>query len=315
MKARTIQATIVVITALYSFTALADGALLGSSALAEADKARLVAWIAEARQTDSEPFDVLAQLEREMPSLDAQKRGRFVPVTRSFRSYAHRALPAIVERLVFRGGVIESWTPSAETAFLTGLVQVLGEFVDTRTEPVLHALLDAPSVTEFHLVYTTAGALGWHGTASAERHLLEAAAESHERQFGVLAGLGQLHTVSAVQRLATALQQESAPARQKWLIKSVRDAGNSGYWRWARKRGLALAEDSVRLVAMQTLVKAFTTTQDDVQLAAANGIMMVDHPETPAVLEAAVGTIGIEVDRKIEKLQRRFANPPLMRRR
>ena len=315
MKAHAIRTVLVAATVLFSSAALAEGALIDPSALADSDKVRLQSWISEARKTDPEPFRVLSQLEREMPEADAQKRGRFVPVTRSFRSYGARSLPAIVERLVFQGGAIRSWTSSAETAFLAGIVQVLGEFVDTRTEPVLHALLDAPTVTEFHLVYTTAGALGWHGTAAAERHLLEAASQVSERQFGVLAGLGRLHTVSAIETVAMALDSETVPSRRKWLVRSIRDAGNRGYWRQARKRNQGADENSVRLAAMQALVKAFVSSQHDVQLAAANGIMVVDHPETDAELSAAASTSDIEVVRKIERLQKRFANPPLMRRR
>ena len=315
MKAHTIRTALVAAVLLLSCSAFADGALLRASQLADADVGTLKAWIAQARQSDPEPFRVVAQLEREMPELDAQKRGRFVPVTRSFRSYAHRALPAIVDRLVFQGGDLASWTDSAETAYLSGLIQVLGEFVDPRVEPVLHALLDAPSVSEFHLVYTTAGALGWHGTAAAERHLISAAAQAGERQFGVLAGLGQLHSLSAVETLAAALEQERLPLRRKWLVKSVRDAGNRGYWRAVRKKGKAAAEESVRFAAMQVLVKAFVASKDDVQQAAANGIMMVDHPDTPQALATATSAADPALQRKADALQKRFANPPLMGRR
>ena len=85
MKAHAIRTVLVAATVLFSSAALAEGALIDPSALADSDKVRLQSWISEARKTDPEPFRVLSQLEREMPEADAQKRGRFVPVTRSFR--------------------------------------------------------------------------------------------------------------------------------------------------------------------------------------------------------------------------------------
>ena len=77
----------------------------------------------------------------------------------------------------------------------------------------------------------------------------------------------------------------------------------------------AAAEESVRYAAMQVLVKAFITSQDDVQQAAANGIMMVDHPGTPQALATAASAVDPALQRKVDALQERFANPPLMGRR
>ena len=315
MKSTNLITAIAAALCFLSSTALAEGALLKAGDLPESDRDVLASWISDAKQADPEPFRVLKRLESQMPALNAQKRGRFVPVTRSFRHYQHRALPAIVERLVFNGGEISTLSEDAKTAFLTGIVQVLGEFVDVRVEPVLHALLDAPSVSEFHLVYVVSGALGWHRTAAAERHLLSAAAEPGERQFGVLAGLGQLHTTSAVERLAVALRDETDAQRRKWLIRSVRDAGNRGFWRIARTSSDAAEEWSVRLAAMQVLVDGFITSTDDVQAAAANAIMVVDHPDTPAALLKAQYNASPALTRALVALQERFANPPLMRRR
>ena len=71
MKTTMLITAVVAATTLFSATALADGALISSDVLLDADRAALTKWIKTARQADPEPFRVVASLEREMPALDA----------------------------------------------------------------------------------------------------------------------------------------------------------------------------------------------------------------------------------------------------
>ena len=101
------------------------GVLLTPGHLAPQARAQLLTDIEVAKTAHPETFEALRQIRAELPQLDAQKRGRLVPLTPALKALGVEAVPALLHELAVDAEPRGDLTDDAWLAWRTGVVEAL----------------------------------------------------------------------------------------------------------------------------------------------------------------------------------------------
>lgn len=289
----------------------AEGVLIGPDKLSDKDRAALVTAVASAKTEKPAAFDSLAQLRADMPALDAQKRGRLVPVSAILKGFGRDALFPMLAELALDGQKRSEWNDSTWTAWRVGLLEAVGMLRDGRAAPVLTAVLDS-SEESFDIVRAAASALGKLGTDAAAAKLVALSKTSGAKQKAVLAGMGDCRRTIVAETLAAALSKEKNADTAAILARSLGDVGSA----WAWKTPIVAAsgeEQAVRSAAAKALVGAYLHHEGETRTAMGKAILLVDHPSTPALIEDAKRGANDEGKRALDALGNKFSKNPIRR--
>jgi hypothetical protein len=289
----------------------AEGAVIGPDKLADKDRAALVAAVAAAKTDKPASFELLARLRRDMPALDAQKRGRFVPVAAILKGMGQDALLPMLNEIALDGQARGDWNETTWIAWRVGLVEAVGSLRDGHAEPVLVAILNGPEES-FEIVRAGASALGKLGTDTAAQKLVALAKQSGPKQKGVLAGMGDCRRTVVAEALADALARAKDAETAALVARSLGDVGSS----WAWKTPIVAAsgeEQAVRFAAAKALVASYLRHEGDARSAITKAILIVDHPSTPALVEAQKRGASAADLRALDALAERFKASPIHR--
>ena len=83
----------------------AAGAVVAPSELAAADAKALEVLVTKARTTEAASFAARDALRAALPTLDAQKRGPYAPVSRPLKDLGPQSVPALLEALALDAGL------------------------------------------------------------------------------------------------------------------------------------------------------------------------------------------------------------------
>jgi len=286
--------------------ASANGLVLPSSAFSSEDKEALVASVEKARAESLKAFQSVETIVRQMPSLDAKKRGRYAPITQTMRLLGKDLLFPALEVLALRAPSVEM-NASAALSLKMGLIESVGELKDARAVPVLKAILQSAQAEKE--VYRSAGeALGRMGTDEAAATLISLSRGTSTRAQAVLSGMGTCRRLDVVQRLAQSLEGQSNTVSAVSVIKSLGEVGNSWAWRLEPSRA---SETQVRNSAAQALVQAFVKGDSTVRQAASNALMVIDAPATLQYVQVATMNVDARTKEDLQRLQKRFENNPV----
>lgn len=290
---------------------LNHGAILSPDRIVAADRSALEQAITAERNSKPAAFESLARLRQDLPALDADKRGRAVPVAAILKGMGKDGLLPILNEIAFHGRARDGLTDSAWNAWRVGLVEAVGFLRDGRSAPVLTAILDG-SDSEFDLIRAAAGALGKLGTDAAARKLVTMARQKNSKQLAVLAGMGHCRRTSVVNELAAALLVQPDAQSASVVARALGDIGSA----WAWKTPIVQAsgeENAVRSAAAKALVVSYLRYEDDARSSIGKALLMVDYADTPALIEAAKK--GERPERRIllDELAVRFKKSPLHR--
>ncbi|TKD00630.1 HEAT repeat domain-containing protein [Polyangium fumosum] len=289
----------------------ADGVWIGPERLAAQDRATLVQAINVARRENPAAFDTLARLREDMPTLDAQKRGRYVPVAAILKGLGKDALLPMLNELAIEAKPRGDMSDDAWHAWRVGLVEAVGSLRDGRAAPVLFAIIDT---TEMHtdLVRAAASALGKLGTDAAAQKLVALAKKEGPKQKGVLAGMGDCRRLVVAEALASTLLAHPDAETAILVARSLGDVGSA--WAWKTPIIAASGEEAVvRATAARALVASYLRYEGDARVAITKAVLMVDHASTPDLAEAAKRGARPGDQAALDALVERFRNSPLRR--
>lgn len=286
----------------------ARSALVSPLALKTSERDALRVRIEKARAADAKPFDALARLRERLPDLDAQKRGRLVPLSPSLKAMGPSALLPMLEVLAFGDSRAQGLSETAWRAWAVGLIEAVGALRDSSAAPVLWATLEGPEA-DFSVVRAATAALGKLGDDRTAQRLVSLSRAQGPKQRAVRAGLGECRRLVAAQALAEALQAESDPERAHELIESLGEVGNAWAWRTPAVEAKG-EEEAIRALAAQALVEAFVANDGRLRSDASNELMIVDSAKTPELIAAERARADAQLASELDALAARFqANP------
>jgi hypothetical protein len=263
--------------------------------------------VARARATDPRPFAMVTDIVALAPDANARARARRAPIALYLAKLGPNALMPMLEMLALdppRGVSAE-----AAPALRRELIEAVGLLHDARGLPVLSGILDDKTEDE-ETTRTTTEAIARIGTDEAATKIVAALATSHgERARAIVAGMGECRRLRVTEALADrvrATTTDDATARA-----AARALGRSGnVWAW-RAMADRTEEARVRETAARALVETFVHRNGEARDAAATALLVVDAPQTPALIAEARKTVAPETAKALDGLAARFARNPV----
>lgn len=262
--------------------------------------------VAKARAVDPRSFALVTDIVALAPDANARARARRAPIALYLAKLGPNALMPMLEMLAIEpphGMPVDS-----AQSIRRDLIEAVGLLHDQRALPVLAALLDDPA-EDATTTQTSSEAIARIGTEEAASKLLSALATApEERARAIVAGMGECRrlrvTEAIAERLRTAVGEPMALAAARALGR----AGNAWAWRTRSERS---EEARIRETAARALVDAFTRRTGEARTAAANALLIVDDPQTPALIAEAKRTATSETVLALDSLAARVARSPL----
>ncbi|UQA58193.1 hypothetical protein [Polyangium aurulentum] len=288
-----------------------EGVLIAPDRLAPQDRAALVTAIDAAKAQSPSAFQTLAELRRDLPTLDANKRGRLVAITPILKGMGKEALLPMLNELAVDAKGRGDLTETAWLAWRVGLLEAVGMLRDSRSTAVLGAIVEGPE-SEFPVVRAAASAYGKLGTDAVAQKLIALAKVKSPKQKGILAGMGDCRRRPVADALASMLAARPDADTATLLARSLGDVGSS--WAWQTPVIAASGEESaVRAIAAKALVGSYLRYEGETREAIAKAILLVDHDATPSLLATAKANAGTADQAALDALAQRFSKNPIRR--
>lgn len=261
--------------------------------------------VAEARALDARPFAEVARIVAQAPELDARARARKAPIALYLAKLGTSALMPALEMLAFElpRTVPEASIPSIRRE----LIEVVGLVRDPRGLRVLFAVL-GDATEDIETTRTAAEAIARIGTEDAAAKLVSMlGAARDERARAILGGMGECRRRLIAEAIAERLRTTTDEATARVAIRSLGRTGNAWAWKTMADRS---DEMPIRRTAASALVDAYARGDGDVRDAATKALMVVDAPETAALIAHARNTAAPGVAKALDELAVRFARNP-----
>jgi hypothetical protein len=291
-------------------TAFADGVLIAPAALGK-HRTSVLATIQSERAQHPNAFAEVAKVRSELRALDANKRGRLAVLTPRLKAIGDGAVWAMVEELAVDAKPRGDLSDSAWLAWRLSLLEATGMLRDTRTGPVMTAILDSKQ-TDFEIVKASAEALARLGTDGAASKLVKLADVAGDKQKAVRAGMGHCRRTKVAESLAKALAAKPDAETTALVARSLGDVGSALAWKTsAVKKAGAGEEDAVRTAAAKALIDAYATAHAGARERMSQAVLVVDHPSTPSFIASAKKVANTDGKKLLDELLTKFQNSPL----
>lgn len=285
-----------------------SGALIPPSALSAQSRSQLASGIAAARTTDSKPFDSVSALRAKVAVLDQRKRGGLAPVGMMLKPMGASAFWPLVEHAAFSSPARTDLTDSAWLAWRVGVLEALGMTRDSRALPIFTAVLSDANASQ-EVSRAAAEALGRIGTDEAALSLVKFSADPRVGN-AVQSSMGtcrRLTVATALVKHADAVVDEE---QAKQLAKALGEVGNSWAWKTPAIAKAQTEEGAVRQLAAEALVRLFVRFEGLARQAASNALMVVDAPNTSALIAAASREASEPTQQALTSLEQRYSRNP-----
>jgi hypothetical protein len=268
-----------------------------------AERVQLQRDISRARAADPATFRAVRKLAVSAKEHDKRARGGKAPLALHFRALGAKALMPMLEMVAFDAGAVP---PEARSSVRRDLVEAIGLLRDARAVPALTEVLAKD--TDPAMTRTAAEALGRMDSPEAAAILVSSlAAAQGDRETAILAGMGSCHRDAVARALAAALAKAPEPAKAMVIARSLGRVGNAWAWRTLADRS---EESAARATAAEALVAAYVTYRGEAREAFAKALLVVDAPESSALLERARRGASGETALALDALAQRIdANP------
>lgn len=285
--------------------ALARGVVVSVDDLDPATRDSLRAEIEAARVATPEAFERLAALRTRVSEIHAAKRGRLPVFLPSLQAMGPDALLPMLAELAFDAKDRGDLADAAWIGWQASLLEAVGKLRDVRAAPVLKAVI-ARGPAQILITSAATAAYGKLLCDEATHWLVEhLAASDGERRLGILRGLGSCRRALAADALAGALRARPDAAEAHIIAKSLGDAGSS--WAWRTPVVSATGdEDAVRSIAAGALAEMWSSYDGQTRKKIGHALLVVDHPDTPALLRAALESADAATQAAGQKLIDRF---------
>ncbi len=261
--------------------------------------------VAKARVVDSRTFAAVGSIVSHAVDADARARGRKAPVALYLAKLGPSALMPMLEMLAIDPpqGIPAESAPRVRR----DLIEAVGLLKDARALPVLTTILD-DTTEDAETTRTVAEAVARIGTDEAATRILSALdASSGERTRAILAGMGECRRLRVTEALASRLHATGDEAVARAAARSLGRAGNAWAWKTLSDRS---EETRIREAAARALVDAYVHRDGEARDAASNALMVVDAPQTTALIADAKKGASPEIAKALDALAERFARNP-----
>ncbi len=267
--------------------------------------AELKIEIAKARSIDPRAFVAVNGVISHAADADARARGRKAPVALYLAKLGPSALMPMLEMLAVEA---PRGVPAASAAGVRrDLIEALGLLKDARALPVLVTILE-DKTEDAATTRTVTEAVARIGTEEAATRLLGALdSSSDERTRAIIAGMGDCRRLRVTEALASRLRTTNDDAIARAAARSLGRAGNAWAWQTLADRG---EEARIRETAARALVDAYVRRVGEERDAASNALMVVDAPQTPAIIAEAKKGASPDGVKALDALAERFARNP-----
>ncbi len=298
---------VMMLSLVVSLQASAAGLVLDSAKVPGA--VELQAQIAAARAENASMFATVAAMKSGADSLFAKRRGGVVaPMGRTFKQLGPQALLPMLEVLAFDVGEAPA-TEGGRLSLAVGLLEAVGALQDARSAPVLEAILGATSLSPV-VTRAAADAYGFLQTDAAAARLVVLSMGQGAHARAVREGMGSCRRTVVAKTLGDALAAATDVREQVELSRALGDVGNA--WAWQTPGVLARREEGdVKLTAAKALVASFLARTGDARQAASNALMVVNAPQTPELIAAALARANEAQRMALVELQARFESNPV----
>ncbi len=262
--------------------------------------------VAKARAVDERPFAELGKIVARAPEMNARARARKAPLAFHVAKLGPGALMPALEMLALQPPL---GLPAEEmTAIRRDLMEAVGLLRDPRALKVLFAVMEDTS-TDVETTRTATEAVARIGTDTAADAILAALARttSDERTRALLAGMGECRRLRVTEALAERLRTTNDEQTARVAARALGRAGNAWVWPALADRH---EEARIRETAARALVDAYVRHTGEARTATSNALMVVDAPETLALIAAAKTSATPEAARALDELGARFARNP-----
>ncbi|MDD5306994.1 MAG: HEAT repeat domain-containing protein [Deltaproteobacteria bacterium] len=287
------------------------GVVIDSSRLPEQARASLKRCIAKVRASHPEAFDRVAAAPAMAASFDRTKRGPLASITLPLKALGREALFPMLNMVAVEGPNRGELSDTAWLALRVSLLEAIGILRDRRAEPVLEAILDG-GPPEYEIDRAAAQALARIGSDEAAGKLIAMARAPGPKRLAALTGIGDCRRAAVAEALANLLARHPAPEVAGVIARSLGDVGNSWAWRTAVVAASG-EEEATRATAARALVSAFAVYDGQARRLIGKAVLVVDHPSTPALIEAARAGAPADAAAELDRLAERFARNPIRR--
>jgi hypothetical protein len=247
------------------------------------DRAAWTAKIAGARVSSPATFARVAKLRADVPRLDEKKRGPLAVLQPGLENLGPDATAALVSELL---AIEPTWTKTAARAWRAAILEALASHPDARD--AIAAFLDDADPVVARAAATAIARLG------DDAALLPRIAT---KQVSAIEGAGSCRKASIARALASVVASRPTNDVARATARSLGFLGST----WAH------APADVREIASRALIELFVGYSGEVRDAAANALLMVDDPTTPALIAAAKVSASSDTIAALDRFALRFA--------
>ncbi len=262
--------------------------------------------VAKARAADPRAFALVTDIVSLAPEANARARARRAPVALYLAKVGPAALMPMLEMLAVDP---PRWLPDESAPVVRReLIEAVGLLRDGRAVPVLAAIL-ADTTEDDETTRTTSEAMARIDTDDAATKILTALVGARgTRARAIVAGMGECRRLRVVEAAAEQLRMATDDATARVAARTLGRAGNA--WAWQTMPDKA-EESRVRDVAARALLDSFVRRSGEARDAAANALLVVDHPQTPGLIAEVRRDAPPHTARALDALAARFARNPV----
>jgi HEAT repeats len=261
--------------------------------------------VVQARAADPRPFAMVNDIVTFAPEVNAHARARRAPIALYLAKLGPSAVLPVLEKLAIDAP--RGLTTQSAPILRRDLIEAVGLLHDPRGLPVLSAIIDDETEDE-ETTRTATEAIARIGTDEAASKLVASLAGARDaRARAIVAGMGECRRLLVTEAAAERLRVTTDDATARVAARALGRAGNAWAWRTMADRS---EEARIRETAARALVEAFARRNGEERTAAANALLVVDAPETPALIAAAKKGAIPDTVKALEGLAARFARNP-----
>lgn len=282
------------------------GLLLDSRVLPASSANLLKTDIAAMKLKNGAVFKAVNDIAFNADNLDKQSRKPGMPLTNAFKGLGADALLPMLEMLAVESNLPETQSPTARVALEHGLIEAVGLLKDSRSLPVLSGILGRAK--DATTTFVTADAIAkLHSDDAVSTLTSSLKGADAARSTAILRGLASAHRLTAVQTIAARLDARPDADTAAVLAKALGHSANA----WAFKAMKGGAEEAPsREAAARSLLKAFVSYDGEARLAATKALLVVDAPNTTALINEARKGADPALATALDDLSSRFAANP-----
>lgn len=276
--------------------------------------------VALARSSASAMFDVVANVKGCTAEGTLRNRANRPECTRELRALGAPALIPMLQALALESLGRAYATETEKLAYARGLIEASMVLRDPRSRGVMTAIFT--HATDSGLQILSAEALGRLAGDGDVKLLAQHLDANDPLRIAAIKGLAWAVRVDSTQILADLLltnARSAAPSLQQTEIIAQALGATSSSWGWQARVGAAKhasnarAEEvagvgrQVQTIAMKALVAAYAISPAKARAHLERALMLAEHPETAAALQALRGSVNADAQAALDKFAAHFA--------